>query len=41
MDYVDAQESGQNYTDGQIADLQSQIDGLDGEYLTKEGQQDP
>ena len=41
MDYVDAQDSNlKNYTDGQIADLQSQIDSVDGEYLTKEGQQD-
>ena len=41
MNYVDAQDSNlKDYTDGQIADLQSQIDGVEGEYLTKEGQQD-
>ena len=28
-----------DYTDDQIADLQGQIDGVDGEYLTKNGAQ--
>ena len=41
MNYVDAQDqSVKDYTDGQIADLQSQIDGVDGEYLTKSGSQE-
>ena len=38
MVYVDAQDQNlKDYTDEQIADLQSQIDGVDGEYLTKNG----
>ena len=41
MVYVDAQDQNlKDYTDGQIADLQSQIDGVDGEYLTKTGSQE-